>query len=120
MFSGKSQKIMGGVQSYKVQKTMDELRSCKAQEIEGELHKEVILEVHQKRCLSQFSQIAQNLVIKLQFHIFQHIPVGLTVRKQSLVDNIDAWAMWISPPVFILFNFIYWISYRQVDSQLIR
>eukprot|EP00090_Calanus_glacialis_P018175 TRINITY_DN28191_c0_g1_i1.p2 TRINITY_DN28191_c0_g1~~TRINITY_DN28191_c0_g1_i1.p2 ORF type:complete len:199 (-),score=36.95 TRINITY_DN28191_c0_g1_i1:8-523(-) len=42
----------------------------------------------------------------------KHVPVGLTARKQALIDNIDAWAMWISPPVFILFNFVYWVSYR--------
>ena len=42
----------------------------------------------------------------------QHVPVGLTERKQALVDNIDAWAMWISPPIFVLFNIIYWIYYR--------
>lgn len=42
----------------------------------------------------------------------QHVPVGLTERKQALVDNIDAWAMWISPPIFVLFNIVYWIYYR--------
>ena len=42
----------------------------------------------------------------------QHVPIGLTERKQALVDNIDAWAMWISPPIFVLFNAIYWIHYR--------
>jgi len=41
-----------------------------------------------------------------------HVPVGLTERKQALVDNIDAWAMWISPPIFVFFNIIYWIYYR--------
>jgi uncharacterized membrane protein YGL010W len=50
--------------------------------------------------------------------IFQHIPVGLTARKQALLDNIDAWAMWISPPVFILFNIVYWVSYRQVHLEV--
>jgi len=47
-----------------------------------------------------------------------HIDVGLTARKQALVDNIDAWAMWISPPIFIVFNIIYWIAYRHVDTEL--
>jgi hypothetical protein len=47
----------------------------------------------------------------------QYVEVGLTARKQALVDNIDAWAMWISPPIFILFNIIYWVAYRQ-DSKL--
>ena len=45
----------------------------------------------------------------------QYVEVGLTARKQALVDNIDAWAMWISPPIFILFNLVYWVSYRHVD-----
>lgn len=47
-----------------------------------------------------------------------HVEVGLTARKQALVDNIDAWAMWISPPIFIIFNLIYWIAYRHVDTEL--
>jgi len=41
-----------------------------------------------------------------------YVEVGLTARKQALVDNIDAWAMWISPPIFVLFNIIYWVAYR--------
>lgn len=49
---------------------------------------------------------------------FQHIELGLTARKQALVDNIDAWAMWISPPVFIVFNLIYWVTYRHVGAEL--
>ena len=49
---------------------------------------------------------------------FLHLQTGesLSVRKQGLVDNIDAWAMWISPPVFIVFNCIYWVAYRHVDT----
>jgi len=47
-----------------------------------------------------------------------HIELGLTARKQALVDNIDAWAMWISPPVFIVFNLIYWVTYRHVGAEL--
>jgi len=43
--------------------------------------------------------------------------VGLSTRKQALVDNIDAWAMWISPPMFILWNICYWIAYRHVDDE---
>jgi len=45
--------------------------------------------------------------------------IGLSARKQALVDNIDAWAMWISPPMFILWNICYWIAYRHVDTELI-
>jgi len=47
-----------------------------------------------------------------------HIELGLTARKQALVDNIDAWAMWISPPVFLLFNIVYWVTYRPVGAEL--
>ena len=46
----------------------------------------------------------------------QYVEVGLTARKQALVDNIDAWAMWISPPIFVLFNIIYWVAYRHVPQ----
>jgi len=35
----------------------------------------------------------------------------LSEHKQALCDNIDAWALWVSPPVFLLFNCIYWIVY---------
>ena len=49
---------------------------------------------------------------------FQHIELGLTARKQALVDNIDAWAMWISPPVFLIFNAVYWVSFRHVGAEL--
>ena len=51
---------------------------------------------------------------------FQHIELGLTARKQALVDNIDAWAMWISPPVFVVFNAVYWVSYRHVGAELFK
>jgi len=51
----------------------------------------------------------------------KYVEVGLTARKQALVDNIDAWAMWISPPVFILFNLVYWVAYRHVEpTQLFK
>ena len=49
---------------------------------------------------------------------FQHIELGLTARKQALVDNIDAWAMWISPPIFLVFNLVYWVSFRHVGAEL--
>ena len=52
------------------------------------------------------------------FYLFQHIELGLTARKQALVDNIDAWAMWISPPVFLIFNAVYWVSFRHVGAEL--
>lgn len=38
------------------------------------------------------------------------------VHIQSVCDNIDAWAMWIAPPIFILFNVAYWISYQHADK----
>ena len=50
--------------------------------------------------------------------LFQSVDTGLSARKQALVDNIDAWAMWISPPVFVLFNCVYWIAYRHADTEL--
>merc|ERR1712106_694742 len=46
------------------------------------------------------------------------VDTGLSARKQGLVDNIDAWAMWTSPPVFVLFNCVYWIAYRHADTEL--
>lgn len=36
--------------------------------------------------------------------------LGMSARKQFLVDNIDAWAMWLAPPIFFIFNMIYWVS----------
>jgi len=45
--------------------------------------------------------------------------VGLTFRKQALVENIDAWAMWISPPIFIFWNICYWIAYRPWTNKLV-
>ena len=45
---------------------------------------------------------------------------GMSAHKQALCDNIDAWAMWLSPPVFITFNLVYWIAYRPVDSEFIH
>jgi len=40
-------------------------------------------------------------------------PDTVTPHKQALCDNIDAWALWISPPVFLFFNLVYWVAYRQ-------
>jgi len=37
-------------------------------------------------------------------------------HKQAVCDNIDAWALWVSPPVFFIFNCIYWIAYRHVNE----
>jgi len=44
---------------------------------------------------------------------------GVTIGKQALVENIDAWAMWIAPPVFIFWNLCYWISYRPWTNRLV-
>ena len=41
---------------------------------------------------------------------------GMSARKQFLVDNIDAWAMWLAPPIFLTFNIIYWASFRHVGQ----
>jgi len=40
-------------------------------------------------------------------------PDQITPHKQALCDNIDAWALWVSPPVFLFFNLVYWVAYRQ-------
>ena len=44
---------------------------------------------------------------------------GVTVGKQALVENIDAWAMWLAPPVFIFWNLCYWIAYRPWTNRLV-
>lgn len=36
-------------------------------------------------------------------------------RIKAVCDNIDAWAMWLSPPVFLIFNVAYWFAYQHVD-----
>merc|ERR1719225_2460390 len=36
-------------------------------------------------------------------------------RTKAICDNIDAWAMWLSPPLFIIFNCAYWFAYQHVD-----
>jgi len=40
----------------------------------------------------------------------------MSAHKQALCDNIDAWTMWLSPPIFLAFNLVYWITYRHVDT----
>lgn len=45
--------------------------------------------------------------------------VGLSFRKQALVENIDAWAMWISPPIFVVWNVCYWLTYRPWTNKLL-
>ena len=44
---------------------------------------------------------------------------GVTVAKQALVENIDAWAMWLAPHVFIFWNLCYWIAYRPWTNRLV-
>jgi len=36
-------------------------------------------------------------------------------HTKAICDNIDAWAMWLSPPLFIIFNIAYWFAYQHVD-----
>ncbi len=36
---------------------------------------------------------------------------------QEVCDNVDAWAMWLSPPAFILFNLAYWFAYLHSPSE---
>ena len=38
-------------------------------------------------------------------------------RTKAICDNIDAWAMWLSPPFFILFNVAYFFAYQHVDVE---
>ena len=40
----------------------------------------------------------------------------MSAHKQALCDNIDAWTMWLSPPIFLTFNLVYWIAYRHVET----
>ena len=40
-------------------------------------------------------------------------------EKQALVENIDAWAMWLAPPVFIFWNICYWLAYRPWTNKLV-
>jgi hypothetical protein len=59
------------------------------------------------------------MLILLFYFVFE-VEGGMSAHKQALCDNIDAWAMWLSPPVFITFNLVYWIAYRHVDSEFIH
>jgi len=38
-------------------------------------------------------------------------------HTQATCDNIDYWALWIAPPIFIIFNIAYWMSYKQEPQQ---
>lgn len=38
-------------------------------------------------------------------------------HTKAICDNIDAWAMWLSPPLFIIFNIAYWFAYQHVDVE---
>jgi len=38
-------------------------------------------------------------------------------HTQAICDNIDYWALWIAPPIFIIFNIAYWLSYKQEPQQ---
>ena len=68
----------------------------------------------------EYSQIYQSKEAMYNCKIFNILifnyqikDYGLTSRhKQDIVDNIDAWAMWISPPLFVIWNFCYWIFYQ--------
>ena len=35
---------------------------------------------------------------------------------KAICDNIDAWAMWLSPPAFVIFNLTYWFTYQRFDD----
>lgn len=53
----------------------------------------------------------------LDLIVFQLAAVDPPVdaRTKAICDNIDAWAMWLSPPVFIIFNVAYWFAYQHVE-----
>lgn len=36
-------------------------------------------------------------------------------HMHAVCDNIDAWSMWLSPPLFIIFNLAYGFAYQHVD-----
>ena len=38
-------------------------------------------------------------------------------HMQAVCDNIDAWAMWLSPPAFLIFNMAYWFAYQHVETE---
>ena len=40
-------------------------------------------------------------------------------EKAALVENIDAWAMWIAPPIFVFWNLCYWIAYQPWTNKLV-
>ncbi len=54
---------------------------------------------------------------KIKWIFFQVFTTETPVdaHTKAVCDNIDAWAMWISPPVFIIFNLAYWFAYQHVD-----
>ena len=35
------------------------------------------------------------------------------------MENIDAWAMWIAPPIFVFWNLCYWIAYQPWTNKLV-
>ena len=46
-----------------------------------------------------------------------YLQEGVTSQIQETCDNIDLWAMWISPPVFIIFNLAYWLTYQHTEVE---
>jgi len=48
-----------------------------------------------------------------------YIPDGVSPEIHETCDNIDLWAMWISPPVFVIFNLAYWLFYQHFYEDLV-
>jgi hypothetical protein len=46
-----------------------------------------------------------------------YLQEGVSLQIQETCDNIDLWAMWISPPVFIIFNLAYWFTYQHTEVE---
>ena len=61
---------------------------------------------------SSRTQVKLHTVFTLQAH-----DAPIHPHTQAMCDNIDYWALWIAPPIFIIFNIAYWLSYKQEPQQ---
>ena len=58
-----------------------------------------------------------NIKLNCSYIVLQLLAIDPPVdaHTKAICDNIDAWAMWLSPPLFIIFNIAYWFAYQHVD-----
>ena len=70
--------------------------------------------INHTQCVNQI-----HLIIKVvsrsnarTFHALQVKDSHVDAAMYELCENIDAWAMWISPPMFLIFNIAYWLTYQ--------